>query len=246
MKEIYIGTSGYNYYHWRDDVFYQRGLPQNKYLEFYYTKFNSVELNVTFYRLPSLKAFEGWAKRTPKTFRFVIKGNRYITHIKRLRDVKEPLKNFKENLTPLMKKTNCILWQLPPSFKANPEILKNFVHNLEKLKFTKSMRHAFEFRNESWFTEKIYKILEDNNFCLSVADLPNTPRAEVLTADFIYIRFHGAKDRYSSNYSNKELRDMAFKAKEWLSSRKALYAFFNNDAYGYAPKNAATFRELVS
>lgn len=246
MKEVYIGTSGYNYHHWRDNVFYLKGLPQHKYLEFYYTKFNSVELNVTFYRLPSIKTFEGWDRKTPKDFRFVIKGNRYITHIKRLKDTREPLKNFSENLAPLRKKISCILWQFPPSFKANAERLKSFTRNLERLKFTKSLRHAFEFRNEFWFTEKIYKILKDNNFCLCIADLPNAPHVEVLTADFIYIRFHGSKARYSSNYPNRELKATALKAKEWLKSRKALYVFFNNDAHGYAPKNAVSFRKLIS
>lgn len=246
MKEICIGTSGYNYSHWRDNVFYPKGLPQNKYLEFYCTRFNSVELNVTFYRLPSSKAFEGWDRKTPEDFKFAVKGNRYITHIKRLKDTKEPLRNFSENLAPLRKKTGCILWQLPPSFKVNVEMLKHFTRNLEKLKFTKSLRHAFEFRNEGWFTEKVYRVLRDSNLCLCIADLPNAPNVEVLTADFIYIRFHGARARYSSNYSDRELKVAAAKAKKWLKSRKALYAFFNNDAYGYAPKNAVSFREFIS
>lgn len=246
MKEIYIGTSGYNYSHWRNNVFYPEGLSQNKYLEFYCTRFSSVELNVTFYRLPSIKAFEGWDRKTPRDFKFVVKGNRFITHIKRLKDVKDPLKNFSENLTPLKKKTSCILWQLPPSFKADAERLKGFVRDLERLRFKKSLRHAFEFRHETWFMEKIYRILRDNNFCLCIADLPNAPHIEVLTADFIYIRFHGSKIRYTSNYSNKELTTASLKAKKWLYSRKALYAFFNNDAYGYAPKNAISFKKLVS
>jgi len=246
MKEIYVGTSGYNYDHWRGDVFYPAGLPQNRYLEFYCTRFNSVELNVTFYRLPSVKAFEGWDRKTPKGFSFAVKGNRYITHIKRLKDAKAPLRNFSENLAPLRNKTSCILWQFPPRFKGDAERLKGFTRDLERSKFTKSLRHAFEFRNETWFTEKIYRILRDNNFCLCIADLPNAPHVEVLTADFIYIRLHGSKAKYSSNYPKKELREAAVKAKGWIASRKALYAFFNNDAYGYAPKNAVSFRSLIS
>ena len=245
MKEVYIGTSGYNYDHWRDGVFYPEGLAQNRYLEFYCTRFNSVELNVTFYRLPSIKAFEGWSRKTPDDFTFVVKGNRFITHIKRLKDVREPLKNFAENLMPLRKKTTCILWQFAPSFKADAERLKNFIRDLEILKLTKSLRHAFEFRNESWFAENIYDILKDNNFCLCIADLPDAPHVEVLTADFIYLRFHGSKARYSSNYSNKELKEAAGKINIWLGSRRAIYAFFNNDAYGYAPKNALFFQGLI-
>lgn len=246
MKEIYIGTSGYNYNHWRDGVFYPESLPQNKYLEYYCTKFSTVELNVTFYHLPSIKAFEGWARKTPADFNFVVKGNRFITHVKRLKDARAPLKNFLENLAPLRKKTSCILWQLPPSFKADTERLGNFIRDLERLKFTKSLRHAFEFRHESWFREDIYKTLKDNNLCLCIAEAPNVPHTEVLTSDFIYIRFHGSIDRYSSNYSSKELREVAAKAKKWLQSRGALYAFFNNDAHGYAPKNAVSFKKLLS
>jgi len=246
MKEIYIGTSGYNYRHWRDNVFYPKGLPQSRYLEFYCTRFNSVELNVTFYRLPSIKAFEGWERKTPKGFSFAVKGNRYITHIKRLKDTLGPLKNFSENLSPLRKKTSCILWQLPPGFKADAERLKNFIRDLEKSKFTKSLRHAFEFRHSSWFVDEIYNILRDNNFCLCIADLPKAPHIELVTADFIYMRLHGSKLRYSSNYPDSQLKDAARKAKKWLSSRKALYIFFNNDAHGYAPKNAVSLRGFIS
>lgn len=245
MKEIYIGTSGYNYDHWRDDVFYPKGLPQNKYLEYYSTKFNSVELNVTFYRLPSARVFEGWKRKTPNDFRFSVKGNRYITHIKRLKDVSAPLGNFAENLKPLRQKTSCILWQLPPGFKASADRLNNFVRDLKKAGFTK-FRHAFEFRHESWFTRDIYKILRNNNFCLCMADMPDAPSAEVLTADFIYIRFHGARERYSSNYSDKELKEELSKFKKWLKRSKGLYAYFNNDAYGYAPKNAMSLSKLIA
>jgi len=246
MKELHIGTSGYTYPHWQDNVFYPKGLPQNKYLEFYCTKFNSVELNVTFYRLPSIKAFEGWNRKTPKDFNFVVKGNRYITHIKRLRDTGGALKNFSENLTPLREKTSCILWQLAPSFKADIERLKDFIRDMAKAKIIGPFRHVFEFRHESWFKEDTYKILRDNNLCLCIADLLNTPQVEIFTSDFIYMRFHGSKAKYSSNYSDRDLKALALKTKKWLrSQKKAFYAFFNNDAYGYAPKNALTFKALL-
>ena len=135
--ELLIGTSGYSYKHWSKGVFYPNGLSPNKWLEFYCEQFNVVELNVTFYRLPKKTTFQGWYKRTPKDFTFVIKGNRFITHIKKLKDVEDSLKLFADNISPLTKKIKCILWQLPPSFKRDKIRLKKFCQYLKKSKILK-------------------------------------------------------------------------------------------------------------
>jgi uncharacterized protein YecE (DUF72 family) len=192
-----------------------------------------------------VKAFEGWARKTPPNFKFVLKGNRYITHIKRLRDVRDPLKNFSGNVAPLLGKISCMLWQLPPGLKKDETALREFIRLLKRFKSTKSVRHAFEFRNETWFVRPVFSMLSDNNVSFCIADLPGVMYVEEFTADFIYMRFHGAGERYSSNYSDAALKTAAFRAVGWLEGRKALYAFFNNDARGYAPGNALTFREYL-
>lgn len=238
MPKLYIGTSGWNYAHWQA-VFYPEGLSQNKRLEYYTQFFNSVELNVTFYRLVRKQIFENWYKRTPKGFYFVAKGSRFITHIKRLKDCRKPLKLFLDNVLGLKEKLICILWQLPPRFKRDLGRLEAFLELLKHLK----TRQAFEFRNETWFDKETYALLKKYNVCLCIAHSPDFPCIKELTADFLYLRFHGGASLYASNYSDKELKEWANFAKK--SKAKEILAFFNNDAYGYAVKNASTFKKLL-
>jgi len=244
-SKIFIGTSGYNYKHWKDGVFYPTKLSPAKWLEYYIQHFNTVELNVTFYRLPSLKTFTGWYRRTPKDFSFVIKGSRFITHLKRLKEPKEPLRIFFENASPLKEKLGVVLWQLPANFHLNLEKLSDFLNSLKKNTKSKKVRQAFEFRHPSWFCQEVYSILQKYNFCLCIAHSNRWPVVEKLTADFIYLRFHGGVSLYHSNYSEAMLKEWADKAKCWLKQGKDLYTYFNNDACGYAIKNAQRFRQLL-
>ena len=169
MGKILIGTSGYNYPHWGGGVFYPKKLPQRRWLEFYSREFNTVELNVTFYRLPQESAFLSWRKRTPDGFKFAVKGSRFITHVKRLKDPGQPLKLFFSRVKLLKEKLGPVLWQLPPSFKSNPKRLAGFLKALKKYK---SIRQAFEFRNETWFSDEIFKMLKLENASLCSADFP--------------------------------------------------------------------------
>lgn len=238
MPKLYVGTSGWNYAHWQG-IFYPENLSQNKWLDYYTQFFNSVELNVTFYRLVRKVVFENWYKRTSKDFYFVAKGSRFITHIKRLKDCEEPLKLFLDNASGLKEKLICILWQFPPGFKKDLCRLEAFLKLLKNLK----VRQAFEFRNETWFDKEAYALLKKYQGCLCIAHSPDFPCVKELTADFLYLRFHGGQSLYGSNYSDKELREWASFAKQ--SSAKTILAFFNNDAYGYAVKNALTFKKLL-
>ncbi len=244
-KKIYIGTSGYSYKHWWNGVFYPRETPQKHWLEYYAEHFNTVELNVTFYRLPKETVFQGWYKRTPKDFRFTVKGNRYITHIKRLKDCNEPLKLFLKNASGLKQKLALILWQFHPKMKADPERLTEFCTLLKMQKIASQIRHAFEFRHESWFCDEIYGILRNNNLALCIAHSPRWPLVESVTADFVYLRFHGGERLYGSNYSEKEMKEWAAKARGWLEEGKDVYAYFNNDAQGFAVKNALSLHQLI-
>ena len=239
--KVLVGTSGYSYKHWKD-VFYPSALTQNKWFQFYTKTFKAVELNVTFYRLPSRKTFQGWFEKSPKNFKFVIKGSRYITHIKRLKGCKESLKLFFGNASGLENKLICVLWQLPPSFKYDLKRLEKFIDLLKK--YPKCF-HSMEFRHQTWFNNDTYDILKGNNINLCIADSPNFPSYEVITSNFLYLRFHGGKTLYGSQYSEKELKAWAQKTKKWLKGKKLLLAFFNNDAHGFAVKNALQFKKIL-
>jgi len=247
MKHLFIGTSGYNYSHWKEGVFYPPGLKEKDFFKFYQKVFNSVELNVTFYRLPSKKVFESWFKNSDEDFCFVIKGPRLITHLKRLKNCSDSLQIFLDNCSALKYKLKCVLWQFPASFKENASLLKEFIKDLLKHRFFKKIDHSFEFRHPSWFKEDVYKILRDNNLNLCIAHSKQWPCKEVITSHFLYLRFHGGQILYGSNYSIKELKEWAKKTLYWIDKHKIkyVYAFFNNDAYGFAPKNALKFKELL-
>lgn len=246
MPRVFVGTSGYNYQHWWDGVFYPSNVPQRKWLEYYAQHFDSVELNVSFYRLPKKSVFEGWRRRTPEKFVFAVKGSRFITHVKKLGDCEEPLKLFFENARVLEEKLGIVLWQLPPNLHVNREKLEGFCELLERNEIARNTRHAFEFRHKTWFCDEVYEILRRYKFSLCVAHSNRWPYEEVVTTDHVYLRFHGGEILYGSNYSDEELEGWAEKARNWLNGERDIYAYFNNDAYGYAVYNALKFRELLS
>ncbi len=240
--KLYIGTSGYSYKHWSGGVFYPAGLKQNKWLEYYCKHFNTVELNVTFYRLPKQVVFAGWDRRTPEGFVFAIKGSRFITHIKRLKVSAQPLKLMFERAKPLAKKIDVVLWQLPAGFKCDTERLSSFLRHLSKYK---KFRHVFEFREASWFNNKIFQLLKKNNIAVCSADWPNCSRGLHLTADFVYIRRHGTGAKlYSGCYSNAQLKKDAKLISKQLSAERDVYIYFNNDAHGWAVENAKTLKKI--
>jgi uncharacterized protein YecE (DUF72 family) len=238
MSRLFVGTSGWNYPHWQD-IFYPKGLKQSSWLEYYAKFFNVVELNVTFYRLVQKKTFQNWYKRTPEDFYFVAKGSRFITHIKKLKAAEESLGLFMDNVIELKEKLAAILWQLPPSFKKDLKRLESFLKLLKNSK----IRQVFEFRHRSWFDKEVYDLLRQYNFCLGIADSDQWPCIKEVTTDFIYLRFHGRDGLYSGNYADKELKEWTAFAKQFEG--KDIFTFFNNDAYGYALKNALKFRELL-
>lgn len=238
MGKIYVGTSGWNYSHWKN-IFYPAGMPSSKWLDHYIKHFNSVELNVTFYRLVNKNTFEGWHKKTPKNFYFVAKGSRYITHIKRLNEVSQPLNLFLKNAAGLKEKLLTVLWQLPPRFKKDLKRLETF---LKLLKNKTQVRQSFEFRDETWFDQEVFDLLSSYNACLCIAHSQRYPCVRQLTADFLYLRFHGAT-LYSSDYPDKELREWARYARQY--KRRDILAFFNNDVGAFAIKNALKFHGLL-
>ncbi len=243
---VLIGTSGYNYPHWWNGVFYPSELPQRKWLEFYAEHFDTVELNVSFYRLPKKEVFEGWYKRAPKDFLFAVKGSRFITHIKRLKDCREPLSLLLDHAAPLKEKMGVLLWQLPPRFIFQKERLEEFCVLLSTLPRSKSLRHAFEFRDETWLCREAFRILEEFNFAFCIADGSGLPFVETVTSEVVYLRLHGSQALYGSSYPDRELKEWAEKIRAWRDKGAMVFVYFNNDAYGFAVKNALALIKFVS
>jgi uncharacterized protein YecE (DUF72 family) len=240
MPKYRIGCSGFLYDSWRG-IFYPADLPQKRWLSFYVEKFDTVELNVTFYRLLKKEAFERWYKETPPQFSFILKGSRFITHIKKLKDVELPLLTFFNTTAPLLEKLEVVLWQLPPNFKVN---LKNLVDFIEAIK-PYPVRHVFEFRHKSWINKRVFRLLSASNIAVCMADWPKLIDELPLTADFVYIRRHGESGSYATNYTTEQLKKDAKRIKTYLKLGKDVYIFFNNDALGYAPKNAMELRTIL-
>ncbi len=243
---IFIGTSGYSYSHWAKGVFYPTKISSQKWLEYYSQFFNTVELNITFYRLPSIEAFLKWYEQTPQNFVFAVKGSRFITHIKKLKDIQESLELFFSHLQNLKEKLKVILWQLPPYLKFTPERLTSFCYSLNNIPLSQHINQVFEFRHSSWFCQEVYKILGEYNYSICLAHSKYWPYQEIITANFIYLRLHGGEVLYSTNYSKEELKYWVDKCKLWKKRVKKIYIYFNNDARGYAVKNALYFKKLLN
>ena len=240
MPKYRIGCSGFLYESWKG-AFYPEDLPHKKWLSFYQEKFNTVELNVTFYRLLKKEAFERWYKETPPEFTFCLKGSRFISHVKKLKDVELPLSTFFNVTAPLMEKLDVILWQLPPNLKLNIKNLEDFIKNLKQY----PVRHVFEFRHKSWLSKRVFKLLSAANIALCMADWPDFIDDLPVTADFVYIRRHGEGGNFSTNYNPEQLKHDAKRIKEYLKQGKDVYFYFNNDAFAYAPKNVIELRTIL-
>ena len=242
MAKLFLGTSGFNYSHWRGR-FYPLELPTKEWLKFYASYFPTVEINVTFYRIPRLATFTSWYEQTPEDFTFALKGHRQITHYKRLKDTEAELEKFLHHLSPLQHKLGIILWQLPPGLKADLKLFRDFIAALQAHPLASRIRHSFEFRHASWFSPEVYSLLSSAGYALCLADSPRWPKVEELTANFVYVRFHGRQKLYASSYTREELEEWAKKIRHWLEQNLDVYAYFNNDAQGYALANA---RDLLS
>ncbi|MDI6631314.1 MAG: DUF72 domain-containing protein [Thermoanaerobacteraceae bacterium] len=241
----FIGTSGYSYPHWRG-CFYPEGLSSREWLSFYAGRFRTVELNVTFYRLPRKSTFEKWRRMTPPDFTFALKGSRLITHQKRLAAPEEPVALFFQHAVLLEEKLGAVLWQLPPGMQVERERLEEFCRILREHRAARNVRHAFEFRHRSCFNPEIYDVLRRYNFALCTADGPRWPCVEEVTADFVYYRFHGHERLYASCYPTEVLASWAEKMAAHLAAGRGVYAYFNNDAAGCAVANARELKELLA
>ncbi len=234
-----VGTSGFSYKHWRD-VFYPPGLAQARWLEYYAQRFATVELNSTFYRLPPEKTFDSWRRRTPPGFLFAVKASRLVTHLKRLRDVQEPLETFIGRARALEARLGPILYQLPPGMGRDEALLGDFLALLPA-----DLRHVMEFRNKEWYAGPVFHLLRRHNVALCLHDMAGSEPPDLATADFAYVRFHGTTARYAGSYSDQQLEEWARRI-GGLGDLRRVYAYFNNDIGGHAVRNAATLLRFLS
>jgi uncharacterized protein YecE (DUF72 family) len=236
----YIGTSGWNYKSWRNGLY--GDTPQKRWLTFCAERFTAIEVNGTFYRLQEKSTFKKWRDETPTGFPFAIKGHRYVTHNKKLLDVKEPVIRCRESASPLGKRLAAVVWQLPASLKKDIERLEKFVKNLQRWKNT---RHAIEFRHKSWFDEEIAECLERRAIAVCMSDAPDWPMWDRVTTDVGYIRLHGHTRKYALSYSKPALKKWATRIQGWLEENRDVHVYFDNDAEGAAPRNALTLLEML-
>ncbi|MBI2853818.1 MAG: DUF72 domain-containing protein [Chloroflexi bacterium] len=234
-----MGTSGWHYEHWRGR-FYPESLAKSKWLEFYARYFPTVEVNNTFYRLPSEQAFAAWKQAAPTNFVFAVKASRFITHIKRLRGADGVVENFVSRATTLGDKLGPILYQTPPQMARDEGLLEAFLVSLPK-----GMQQAFEFRHHSWFEDRVFDLLKRYSVALCVYDMPGFTSPVLATTEYSYFRFHGSARLYGSKYSDDDLRRWAERIRS-LRVVKRAYAYFNNDASAYAVENARSLSAFLN
>jgi uncharacterized protein YecE (DUF72 family) len=238
--QVRVGTSGWIYKHWRG-VVYPDGLPASRWLDFYARTFDTVELNNSFYRLPSVAVFRGWAAQAPPGFLFAVKASRYLTHMKKLKDPEEPLENVLGRARELGRRLGPVLYQLPPGWHVNLERLRHFLKLLPA-----GITHVLEFRDPTWYAPEVRAALEEFEVSFCMHDLRGEPSPEWVTGPAVYVRFHGPTTRaYAGRYAKDHLHEWAKRIEEFRRAGRHVYAYFNNDDSGYAFANARELRELL-
>jgi uncharacterized protein YecE (DUF72 family) len=243
-KEWHIGTSGWSYKHWKE-AFYPPKLKTTEWFPYYAQLFHSSEINTSFYHLPKIETVEKWAEKAPPHFTFCAKLSRYITHMKKLRDVEEPLQRFFEVFSPLYSYMGPVLIQLPPMLRFNALVTENFF----ELITTRYPDHSFvlEVRHPSWLQEEVMALLQQYNIGFVISQSAHFfPYEEWVTAKNVYIRFHGPDALYASGYSDEQLTEYALKCKQWINGGHTVWAYFNNDIHGFAYRDALQLQALMA
>ncbi len=234
-----IGCSGWQYRHWRGD-FYPAELPQSRWLEYYAERFDTVEINNTFYRLPEAATFAAWAARVPSAFLYAVKASRYLTHMKKLREPEEAIDRLFSRAVSLGRHLGPVLYQLPPRWPVDVARLTAFLAALPKRR-----PHAVEFRDPSWYVPEVFAALDRYHVALCLHDMAGSATARQAVGPFVYVRFHGTS-RYGGRYPDAHLEDWGDWLAAQLASGRPVYAYFNNDVGGHAPRDALRLREAVA
>ena len=241
---IYIGTSGWSYKHWKG-IFYPEELKTTDWLSFYSERFKITEINASFYRLPTEQTTKMWAKKVPKDFMFCPKMSRYLTHMKKLNDPEDSFERFFNVFAPLKRKLGPVLIQLPPQLGFNREKAEH----LYKLcnRYYSYYRFALEVRHQTWLSDESIALLKKFNIAFVISQSGTRfPYAELVTAEHIYVRFHGPGRLYASSYTDQQLKKFAGLFKRWYKNGHSIWAFFNNDVFGYAIKDAKRLEGMIA
>ncbi|MGH9163270.1 MAG: DUF72 domain-containing protein [Vicinamibacteraceae bacterium] len=246
---LFVGCSGWEYKQWRG-VFYPNDVARRRWLAYYASQFDTVEINSSFYRLPSVSSLRSWHDETPDSFRFALKASRYLTHFKRLMAPEEPLQRLFERARTLGPKLGPVLYQLPPRWSMNLDRVTTLLEALPPaLPVARGrsvgLRHAIEFRDESWYVDEVLERLEARGVALCLHDMSGSESGKRLVGPFVYLRFHGADARYTGGYGSRRLRVWADWLAEARRSGRDVYVYFNNDIGGHAPRDALTLRRLL-
>ena len=237
--KLHIGTSGWNYKHWLGP-FYPEKFPAKNMLAFYGECFDTVEINATHYHLPNFSSFETWRETVPKNFVFAVKASRFTTHMKKLKSPKASTEKFFVRVKRLRAKLGPILFQLPPRWKLNVERLETFLSAMPR-----SHSYAFEFRDQSWFTDEVYAVLRAHNTALCFYHQMGYDSPQEVTADFVYVRLHGTESKYGGSYPDSALQAWARRIRRWRKQSKDVFFYFNNDPEIHAIKNALALKRMV-
>jgi uncharacterized protein YecE (DUF72 family) len=238
--DLRIGCSGWQYGHWRGD-FYPSELPQTRWFSHYALTFDTVEINNSFYRLPDAATFAKWREQAPRHFLYAVKASRFLTHMKKLKDPEDPLFRFFENVRQLGPHLGPVLYQLPPNFGLNLERFEIFLRALPR-----GVRHTVEFRHPSWYDERVFALLRRHKVALCLHDMHGSATGQMQVGPFIYVRFHFGTQKYGGRYADERLDDWA----DWLAARHEegteVFAYFNNDTGGHAPRDAVRLRQRIN
>ncbi len=234
-----VGCSGWQYKHWRGD-FYPADVPTSRWFEHYAARFDTVEINNSFYRLPEAETFARWRERAPSRFLYAVKASRFLTHMKKLKDPEEPIDRLFTRMRQLGRRLGPVLYQLPPGFKLDLPRLEHFLHALPR-----DVKHVIEFRDPSWYTDAVSGLLERHRIARCLHDMKGSATGRERVGPFVYVRYHGASGTYSGGYPVDRLARWA----EWLRAEQDdavdVFAYFNNDIGGHAPRDAVVLRQLL-
>jgi uncharacterized protein YecE (DUF72 family) len=236
---IRIGTSGWSYGHWLG-TFYPKGTRQQDLLTAYAGRFETVEINRTFYKLPAAEAVAAWRAKAPAGFLFAAKASRYLTHRKKLKDPEEPVARLLGCVEVLGEMLGPVLFQLPPRWRVNPDRLQRLLEELPD-----RHRYTFEFRDTTWHDDRIFELLSRRGAAFCIFDLAGKPSPIEVTAGFVYIRLHGPGAAYQGSYHGRTLSAWARRILAWSEAGKDVYCYFDNDEKAYAPHDALRLKEMV-
>lgn len=241
MARAYIGTSGWVYAGWREHLYART--PVKRWLEVASRTFDALEINGSFYRQLKPETYARWCREVPPGFRFALKGHRFVTHYKRLKDCESSIILLRDQARHLGESLAAVVWQLPSTFEHNAQRLDDF---LGALTAWPDVRHTLELRHRSWFIPSVAARLQEAGVAVCLSDAPDFPMWREVTTDFVYVRLHGHTRKYASCYSLASLRTWAADTQRWLAEGRDVHVYFDNDAEGHAVENARTFSALVA